>query len=68
VQVGGVAGGFEGASASMAATVHAIILQHGWRGLFRGVYLNYIKVTPATAVGFTVYDYMKELLGLENHL
>jgi hypothetical protein len=58
---GGVRGG-------MFGTARGIIQQHGWLGLFRGVHINYIKVTPATAVGFTVYDQMKTFLGLENHL
>jgi solute carrier family 25 protein 16 len=37
-----------------------------WRqgGMFRGLSINYLKVVPSTAIGFTVYDYMKAYLGL----
>lgn len=68
LQVSNLQAGAEGASATMLETARAIVQKHGWRGVFRGVSINYIKVTPATAVGFTVYDQMKVLLGLENHL
>jgi Mitochondrial carrier protein len=58
----------EGVNASMLATTQSIIAQQGWQGLFRGVYLNYIKVAPATAVGFAVYDRVKDAMGLDNHM
>lgn len=37
-----------------------------WRqgGMFRGLSINYMKVVPSTAIGFTVYDYTKAYLGL----
>jgi hypothetical protein len=37
-----------------------------WRqgGMFRGLSINYLKVVPSTAIGFTVYDYLKAYLGL----
>jgi hypothetical protein len=34
----------------------------GWRQLFAGLSLNYIKVVPSVAIGFTAYDTMKSLL------
>ncbi|KAI5000014.1 hypothetical protein ZWY2020_004603 [Hordeum vulgare] len=34
----------------------------GWRQLFAGLSLNYIKVVPSVAIGFTAYDTMKHLL------
>lgn len=68
LQVSNLRPGAEGAHATMLGTARAIVQEYGWRGLFRGVAVNYIKVTPATAVGFTVYDQLKTLLGLENHL
>jgi hypothetical protein len=39
-----------------------------WRqgGLFRGLSINYLKVVPSTAIGFTVYDWMKAYLGLSH--
>mmetsp|Transcript_40632 Transcript_40632/g.86521 ORF Transcript_40632/g.86521 Transcript_40632/m.86521 type:complete len:111 (+) Transcript_40632:1-333(+) len=32
------------------------------RGLYAGLSLNYLKVVPATAIGFAVYDTAKEFL------
>ena len=42
--------------------------QEGLRSLFYGLHINYIKVVPSTALGFMIYDYMKSLLLLPNHL
>ncbi|KAJ6837820.1 mitochondrial substrate carrier family protein P isoform X1 [Iris pallida] len=40
-----------------------IIFQNqGWRQLFSGLSINYLKVVPSVAIGFTVYDAMKSLL------
>ncbi|GJN19379.1 hypothetical protein PR202_gb06652 [Eleusine coracana subsp. coracana] len=36
-----------------------IAKQQGWRQLFAGLSINYLKVVPSVAIGFTVYDYMK---------
>ncbi|EFJ47913.1 hypothetical protein VOLCADRAFT_44344, partial [Volvox carteri f. nagariensis] len=41
-----------------------IVRQEGLRGLFRGLSLNYVKVVPSTAIGFTVYDMFKSYLGV----
>lgn len=51
---------------SIRATLQAIITQHGFRGLFQGVHLNYIKVVPATAVGFATYDCVKDAFDPDN--
>ncbi|CAK0741604.1 hypothetical protein CVIRNUC_001337 [Coccomyxa viridis] len=45
-----------------------IIKQQGPRALFAGLSLNYIKVVPSTAIGFTIYDALKHYLGLPQHL
>ena len=45
-----------------------IIAQQGPRALFAGLSLNYIKVVPSTAIGFTIYDALKHYLGLPQHL
>ncbi|XP_038700759.1 mitochondrial carrier protein CoAc1 [Tripterygium wilfordii] len=31
----------------------------GWRQLFAGLSINYIKIVPSVAIGFTAYDMMK---------
>lgn len=36
-----------------------IVRSQGWRQLFAGLSINYIKVVPSVAIGFTVYDAMK---------
>ena len=36
----------------------------GTRAVFRGLSLNYIKVVPSTAIGFTVYDALKQYLAV----
>ncbi|GMH44309.1 hypothetical protein BSKO_12243 [Bryopsis sp. KO-2023] len=40
----------------------------GFRSLFAGLSINYMKVIPSTAIGFTVYDALKHYLQLEGNL
>ena len=40
----------------------------GWRSLFSGLSINYMKVVPSTAIGFTLYDYLKSQLYLSTNL
>ncbi len=52
---------------SMAQTTRLILAEPGgWRGLFRGLSINYMKVVPSTAIGFTVYDWAKSYLGVDS--
>lgn len=44
--------------------ISTIIREQGWRQLFAGLSLNYLKVVPSVAIGFTAYDMMKSLLGV----
>ncbi|KAG1335355.1 mitochondrial substrate carrier family protein P [Cocos nucifera] len=39
-----------------------IVKNQGWRQLFSGLSINYLKVVPSVAIGFTVYDVMKSWL------
>ncbi|KAL9242059.1 hypothetical protein vseg_016099 [Gypsophila vaccaria] len=39
-----------------------IAREQGWKQLFSGLSLNYLKVVPSVAIGFTVYDSMKAYL------
>ncbi|XP_009779866.1 mitochondrial carrier protein CoAc2-like [Nicotiana tabacum] len=43
-------------------TLVMIVQRHGWKQLFSGLSLNYLKVVPSVAIGFTVYDLMKSYL------
>ena len=45
-----------------------IARQQGVRALFAGLSLNYLKVVPSTAIGFTIYDALKQYLDLPQHL
>ncbi|KAI4380279.1 hypothetical protein MLD38_006488 [Melastoma candidum] len=40
----------------------SIVRNQGWRQLFAGLSINYIKIVPSVAIGFTVYDSMKVCL------
>ncbi|XP_020266387.1 mitochondrial adenine nucleotide transporter ADNT1-like [Asparagus officinalis] len=42
--------------------LNSIIRNQGLRQLFAGLSLNYVKVVPSVAIGFTAYDMMKSLL------
>ncbi|QHN77714.1 mitochondrial carrier protein CoAc2 isoform X2 [Arachis hypogaea] len=39
-----------------------IARNQGWKQLFSGLSINYIKVVSSVAIGFTVYDTMKSYL------
>lgn len=42
-----------------------MIAKHqGWQQLFSGLSINYLKVVPSVAIGFTVYDSMKDWLNV----
>lgn len=42
--------------------------EQGLRSLFHGLHINYMKVVPSTALGFTIYDFLKSKLMLANHM
>ncbi|KZV58041.1 graves disease carrier protein [Dorcoceras hygrometricum] len=44
------------------ATLVMIAQTQGWKQLFSGLSINYVKVVPSVAIGFTVYDVMKAFL------
>nr|CAN64108.1 hypothetical protein VITISV_013148 [Vitis vinifera] len=43
-------------------TLVSIAQTQGWKQLFSGLSINYLKVVPSVAIGFTVYDIMKSWL------
>ncbi|GMH13716.1 hypothetical protein Nepgr_015557 [Nepenthes gracilis] len=43
-------------------TLATIAKEQGWKQLFSGLSLNYLRVVPSVAIGFTVYDTMKSHL------
>ena len=42
--------------------------EQGMRALFAGLSINYLKVVPSTAIGFTAYDALKQFLDLPQNL
>jgi len=46
----------------------AVARAGGLRALFAGMSINYMKVVPSTAIGFTVYDGLKSYLALPHNL
>ncbi|KAL5975596.1 Mitochondrial carrier protein CoAc2 [Asimina triloba] len=48
-------------------TLVMIAQKQGWKQLFSGLSINYLKVVPSVAIGFTVYDAMKTWLRVPGH-
>ncbi|ERM99140.1 graves disease carrier protein [Amborella trichopoda] len=49
----------EGAVKGTMESLVTIVQKQGWKQLFSGLSINYMKVVPSVAIGFTVYDGMK---------
>ncbi|KFM24466.1 Vacuolar protein sorting-associated protein 45-like protein [Auxenochlorella protothecoides] len=67
----GMTGRLSTGGLALRSTPQALLLiarVQGWRTLFVGLSINYLKVVPSTAIGFTVYDHMKHLLALPSNL
>ena len=43
------------------------IRDEGFKGLYRGIVPNYLKVIPAVSISYTMYEYMKIQFGLSNN-
>ncbi|KAL5714519.1 Mitochondrial carrier protein CoAc2 [Ranunculus cassubicifolius] len=49
-------------SGDMKGTMQSLVMivqNQGWKQLFSGLSINYLRVVPSVAIGFTVYDTMK---------
>ncbi|XP_071808475.1 solute carrier family 25 member 16-like [Asterias amurensis] len=54
-------------SSSTSSCMETLILvytEHGARGLFRGVSINYLRAIPSAAVSFTLYENLKQYLNI----
>lgn len=51
---------------SVLGSIHTIILEEGYRGLYSGVRTNLIRVVPACAITFTSYELLFRKLKLWN--
>ena len=45
-------------------TLILVYTEHGARGLFRGVSINYLRAIPSAAVSFTLYENLKQYLNI----
>ena len=64
-QVQGLRGGSGFSQQKFSSTwsgLAALMRQRGFQSLFAGLSINYLKVVPSTAIGFTVYDAAKQYL------
>lgn len=55
----------------LRSTWHGLVTisqTQGFRALFAGLSINYMKAIPSTAIGFTLYDSLKTYLDLANNL
>lgn len=46
-------------------TARIIMTHEGWRGLFKGVSVNWMRSPLSTGISLTTYDLLKELMGIE---
>ncbi|KAE8877187.1 hypothetical protein PF005_g12122 [Phytophthora fragariae] len=49
----------------VVATARIILAREGWRGLFKGVSVNWMRSPVSTGISLTAYDILKDLLGVE---
>ena len=51
-------------TASMGSLFKEIITTEGFKGLYRGITPNFMKVIPAVSIGYVVYENTKRVLGV----
>jgi solute carrier family 25 protein 16 len=50
----------------MISTIVLIYKENGvFRGLYRGMSINYLRAVPMVAVSFTTYELLKQMLNLD---
>eukprot|EP00884_Botryococcus_braunii_P013784 jgi/Botrbrau1/22406/Bobra.0091s0011.1 len=55
----------------LKSTLHGLVTiwrTQGWKALYSGLSINYLKVIPSTAIGFAIYDALKQYLDLPQNL
>jgi len=51
----------------MADCFRKVMKTEGYRGFYRGLCPNFIKLAPAAGLSWLVFEWTKELLGLNGH-
>ena len=41
-----------------------IVKENGFKGLYRGILPNFLKVAPAVSISYVVYERMRQNLGM----
>ncbi|XP_047524278.1 calcium-binding mitochondrial carrier protein SCaMC-2 isoform X2 [Pieris napi] len=54
----------KGAEGTMSGVFRDIVQREGFRGLYRGITPNFIKVIPAVSISYVVYEYASRSLGV----
>lgn len=54
-----------GQDISMQNILRGIFRNSGWRGVFTGLSINYLKVAPATGISFVVYEFLTDILNAQ---
>jgi len=54
-------------SSTWSAVKH-ICKTEGWRALYRGLQINYVKAVPLVSVSFTVNDVLRQKFGIEENI
>ena len=49
----------------MVETVRTIVREEGFRGLYRGLLPNFLKVIPAVSIGYVMYEQLKSVLNVK---
>ncbi|KAK1930260.1 Mitochondrial coenzyme A transporter SLC25A42 [Phytophthora citrophthora] len=67
IQTDGYVSGSQGKLqySGVVATARIILAREGWRGLFKGVSVNWMRSPVSTGISLTTYDILKEVLGVE---
>lgn len=53
---------------SVLATLSCVYRTSGLRGLYRGMTINFYRAVPQVAVSFSVYEFLKQVLGISKAL
>jgi solute carrier family 25 (mitochondrial phosphate transporter), member 23/24/25/41 len=55
----------EAAYRGMSDVFWQTVQQEGWRGFYKGIFPNLLKVIPAASITYLVYESMKKNLALD---